>query len=63
MLFRAHGLTTRERAVASFLAAGHSNESIAAQLELRVHTVKDHVKAIFAKTRSAGRVEFVTRFA
>ena len=43
-------LTPREREVASYLAAGMSNEQIAATLVVTVGTVKDHVHRILRKT-------------
>lgn len=63
LLFCAHALTKRERDVAALLAAGHSNASIAGELGITVFTAKDHVKAIFAKTRTADRADFARRFA
>jgi DNA-binding CsgD family transcriptional regulator len=43
-------LTPREREVASYLAAGMSNEQIATILVVTVGTVKDHVHRILRKT-------------
>lgn len=43
-------LTPREREVASYLAAGMSNEQIASILVVTVGTVKDHVHRILRKT-------------
>lgn len=48
-------LTPREREVASYLAAGMSNEQIAAALVVTVGTVKDHVHRILRKTGLASR--------
>jgi DNA-binding CsgD family transcriptional regulator len=55
VLLLVHGLTERERQVGRLLAAGCSNEELAASLGIRIHTAKDHVKAILAKTGCASR--------
>lgn len=60
---RGHGLTTREREVASLVLDGHTNASVASQLEIGVQTAKDHVKAIFRKTATCGRGELLAKFA
>jgi DNA-binding CsgD family transcriptional regulator len=52
-----HGLTPREREVAQLLARGASNEEIARALWISRYTVKDHVKAVYAKLRVGGRAE------
>jgi DNA-binding CsgD family transcriptional regulator len=57
----AFALTTREREVSRAIAAGHSNQSIAKALGISVYTVKDHVKAILAKTRCSTRSELAAR--
>jgi DNA-binding CsgD family transcriptional regulator len=57
----AFALTAREREVARLVAAGHSNQAIASELGIRLYTVKDHVKAVLAKTRSANRNELAAR--
>jgi len=61
VLLRAYGLTARERDVASLLAQGLSNEAIAAHLEVTVHTVKDHLKGLFAKSGAESRAELGAR--
>lgn len=45
-----YGLTERERAVATLLLGGHDTQAVAERLEISRHTLRDHVKAIFAKT-------------
>jgi DNA-binding NarL/FixJ family response regulator len=50
-------LTQREVDVLRLLAAGKSNQQIAEELVVSVHTVIYHVRNIFAKTRSANRAE------
>lgn len=45
----AHGVTAREREVATLLAAELSNPEIAEKLVLSPYTVQDHIKSLFAK--------------
>ncbi len=52
-----HGLTPREREVAQLLTRGATNEEIARALWISRHTVKDHVKAVYAKLGVGGRAE------
>jgi DNA-binding NarL/FixJ family response regulator len=40
---------------------GHSNEQIAAQLEISTYTVKEYLKAVFAKVGVASRSELGAR--
>lgn len=49
LLMRAWALTPREREVARLVIDGLSNDDIAAALFISAHTVRDHLKAIFAK--------------
>ncbi|GAC1385258.1 MAG: LuxR C-terminal-related transcriptional regulator [Acidimicrobiales bacterium] len=58
LVVAAYGLTLREAEVAQRLVAGLARKSIAAQLTISVHTVNDHVKAIFDKSgvSSAGQL-------
>jgi len=44
------GLTPAQAAVAAKLADGRTQAEVAAILRISVHTVRDHLKAIFAKT-------------
>jgi DNA-binding CsgD family transcriptional regulator len=57
----AFALTAREREVGRLVAAGQSNQAIAAELGITLYTVKDHVKAVLAKTRCANRNELAAR--
>ena len=59
LLFLAHGLTARESEIARLLVRGYANDAIAASLGISLHTTKDHVKAILAKTGAATRADFV----
>ena len=52
-----YDLTPREREVAKLLIRGESNDEIARALWISRHTVKDHVKAVYAKLRVASRAE------
>ena len=52
-----YGLTPREREVAQLLTRGASNDEIAQTLWISRHTVKDHVKAVYAKLEVGGRAE------
>jgi DNA-binding CsgD family transcriptional regulator len=52
-----HGLTSREREVAQLLTRGATNDEIGRALWISRHTVKDHVKAIYAKIEVASRAE------
>ncbi len=52
-------LTPREREILALVAGGISNKGIARALTLSPHTVKFHVKALFAKLGAATRAEAV----
>jgi DNA-binding CsgD family transcriptional regulator len=52
-----HGLTPREREVAQLLTQGATNDDIARALWISRYTVKDHVKAVYAKLEVGGRAE------
>jgi DNA-binding NarL/FixJ family response regulator len=55
------GLTQREQEVLAHLAAGRSNDVIAAMLGLSGKTVRNHVSNIFAKLHVGSRAEAVVR--
>ncbi|MGB3186164.1 MAG: response regulator transcription factor [Ornithinimicrobium sp.] len=52
-------LTAREEAVLDLVAAGHTNQEIAAELYLALSTVKTHIGALMAKLAARNRVELV----
>ena len=54
-------LTARELEVLSLLAAGRSNQAIAAQLVVALDTVKKHVTHVLDKLGAANRTEAVAR--
>ena len=57
LLLALHGLTGREREIAELLVSGRGTEEIAAQLHISRHTLRDYVKAIFAKVGVSSRPE------
>ncbi|MFE9311024.1 response regulator [Streptomyces sp. NPDC088353] len=52
-------LTAREREILDRVARGHGNVRVAAELELAVKTVANHLSAIFAKLGVSGRTEAI----
>lgn len=54
-------LTERERGVLQMLAAGKSNDAIAAELYVSNKTVRNTVSAIYAKLHAAGRAEAIVK--
>lgn len=52
---------SRRPDIVLLLARGLAMEEIASELSISPHTVRDHVKAIFAKTGFASRGELVAR--
>ncbi|MBY8821785.1 LuxR C-terminal-related transcriptional regulator [Sphingomonas colocasiae] len=55
------GLSLREREVLEELAQGRSNKEIARLLDMTEHTVKFHLKNLFAKLDVARRTQAVAR--
>jgi DNA-binding NarL/FixJ family response regulator len=51
------GLTTREAQILRMLELGRSNQDIAVQLSIAVHTVKNHVHSLLTKLRVRTRAE------
>jgi DNA-binding CsgD family transcriptional regulator len=62
LLVHVHGLTERERQVTELLLTGLPTEDIAQRMSISRHTVRDHVKAIFAKVGVVSRPELTARF-
>ena len=54
-------LTDRERQVLRLLAAGRSNDAIAAELYVSSKTVRNAVSGIYAKLHAAGRAEAIVK--
>lgn len=54
-------LTERERGVLEMLAAGRSNDAIAAELYVSGKTVRNTVSSIYAKLHAAGRAEAIVK--
>lgn len=63
LLMRAWSLTAREREVARLVIDGLSSEDIAQALFISVHTVRDHVKAIFEKIGVSRRHDLIAALA
>ncbi|MGW2092285.1 helix-turn-helix transcriptional regulator [Promicromonospora sukumoe] len=56
-----HGLTERETQLAGLLVGGLAIKEIATRLHLSVHTVRDHVKAVYSKVGISSRPELTAR--
>lgn len=59
VIANAYGLTPREREVAALAARGRATKQIATDLAISPFTVKDHLKAVFAKVGVQSRAELV----
>jgi len=58
-MLAAHGLTPAQRRVAALVVRGLTTRQIAVSLEISVHTVQDHLKAVFERFGVASRRELV----
>ena len=54
-------LTIREKQVLKYLSEGRSNEEIAADLKVSVHTAKAHIHNIFYKMKVQDRTQAVVK--
>jgi DNA-binding CsgD family transcriptional regulator len=61
IIVEAYNLTAREQEITRAVARGLSNAEIAADLFLSPHTVRDHLKAVFAKVGVASRGELTAK--
>ncbi len=59
VLLDSYGLTSRETSVVMLLARGLSAKEIAAELAISAHTVRDHVKVVYARAGVSTRGELV----
>ena len=50
-------LTEREKNVLQYLTYGYTNEKIASELDISIHTVKAHLEAIYDKLAVSNRVQ------
>lgn len=57
----AYRVTAREQEVLQFIARGLSTAQMAQRLGISVHTVRDHVKALFQKVGVRSRAELIGR--
>lgn len=61
MIAVAYGLTPREKDVFAELRLGGSMEETAARMFISVHTLRTHVRSLFAKTGCSSRGELISR--
>ena len=61
IIVEAYGLTAREQEITLALARGLSTIDVAGELFLSTHTVRDHIKSIFAKLAVSSRGELVAK--
>ena len=61
VLCSAYGLRDRERDVVGLVLRGESNRSAARALGISEHTVKEHLKSVFAKVGVLSRAELAAR--
>lgn len=54
-----YGITPRERRILEHLYDGAAPKQIARALDLSAHTVNDHLKSVYGKTRAQGRDELI----
>ena len=61
VLCAAYGLTARERDVVGLVLRGDTNRSAGRALGISEHTVKEHLKSVFAKLQVLSRAELAAR--
>jgi DNA-binding CsgD family transcriptional regulator len=61
VLSAAYGLSSRERDVVGLVLRGESNRAAARALGISEHTVKEHLKSVFAKIGVLSRGELAAR--
>jgi DNA-binding NarL/FixJ family response regulator len=61
IIIEAYDLSEREQQITRLIARGAGTAEIAGELHLSAHTVRDHVKAIFAKVEVSSRGELVAK--
>jgi DNA-binding CsgD family transcriptional regulator len=61
IIVQAYDLTDREQQITRLIARGAGTAEIADELFLSTHTVRDHVKAVFAKVGVSSRGELVAK--
>lgn len=61
ILLDPYGLTDRETGIVLLVCRGISPKEIAHELSISVHTVRDHLKAIFIKSDVNSQPELVAR--
>jgi DNA-binding CsgD family transcriptional regulator len=61
IVIEAYDLSEREQQITRLIARGAGTGEIAGELHLSAHTVRDHVKAIFAKVEVSSRGELVAK--
>ena len=54
-------LTMREREILDLVARGRSNQQIAAQLDLSIKTVRNHVSSVFTKIQVVDRAQAIVK--
>jgi DNA-binding NarL/FixJ family response regulator len=54
-------LTAREREILDLVARGSSNQQIAAQLDLSIKTVRNHVSSVFTKIQVVDRAQAIVK--
>jgi DNA-binding CsgD family transcriptional regulator len=63
LIARDMGISVREAEIAALLVGGYDLRAITAVLNISVHTVRTHLKAIFSKTGFRSQAELIQRIA